>query len=211
MALSALHTKGATAAVAATGLTATFDATATAGNLLVAMWSATVAPGTITGPSGWTQVFSDAAVPFLTCWYKVAAGSETSCVVGTGNSVTQDLFTWEVSGFRGTPTLGRSIVTNAGGSTVTTASTGTTAATTRMESFGIATVALNGASGGIVTPWTNGYTDDATRPSTRLYIATRSITAMAAQETTLAWTSARRASAGLVTFRDSAADGFLAT
>jgi hypothetical protein len=203
MAINPRQTKPATAS--STGVTATFTsfATATAGNLLVAAWQARTNPGTVTPPSGWLQAFTDLGAlnaPTIYLWYKVAAGSETGAAVGTINSVTQDIFVWEYQGFTGTPTLDRTISANS--ATTTTMSTGTTLATTDANEIAVAMVGLQATGGAIVTPWTNSYIDDTSRATTAMYIATKSLSSIGTQETTLAWTTSRKAAAGIATFKD---------
>ena len=142
----------------ATGTTATFGFTATAGNLLVFMVSSNA---TITTPSGWTlsagcaQVGSNAAY----LWWKIAAGTETSLIYTNSSASVSAWNVGEYSGLTGSP------YDNSNGSVSTTgATTMTTGPITPTAGARLVIASISGARGGAVftqSTWLNSFTEQA--------------------------------------------------
>ena len=123
-------------------LTITFPQQATEGNLLVV--TAFHRPGgTPPIPTGWSQalaLFDEPNADWLQILYKESDGTETSVDIGRSDGgVTDGVTAWfgEYSGFSGTPTLDKTS-SNGPVDSVTSVSTGTTAALTTAVELAIA-------------------------------------------------------------------------
>lgn len=192
--------QGVSSTATSTSLTATLPIAATAGNLLVVYWTCATTPGTITGPAGFTQAATVGSATISRIYYKIATGGETTVTVSNTSSVVLTVLVQEIAGFNGTPTIDVSS-TNTGSAIATLATTATTGPTNAMPAWAAVIYGLS-STGGASGTWTNSYQEEYTSAATTLYAASRPLTDAAAQSTTHTWTTARNASAALVTFKD---------
>jgi hypothetical protein len=137
--------------------TATFPATPTAGNLLVAVAGTRLA-GTMTTPAGWSVAINETgggvAVPNQAIYYKIAGAVEPTLVTivttatGAGNGL-------QIYEYRGaTSLLGTSSATATTGTALTTGSV-VVSPTYSLQVAGLADQAGTG-----VSTWTNGFTEE---------------------------------------------------
>lgn len=189
---------------AATSSTATYGATPTDGDKLVAFFRAQTALANITLPAGWSNAVSiegSSALVSLVIAYKDASGDGTGVVFTTSASVQQDLAIAEYSGLlAGGPDKTASA---ASAGTATSQSTGTTAATTQADELVLAAMGLNGSAGGFANTWTNSFLQQAAL--VRSTWAHRIVTATGTFETTEGWTTTQRAAAAIATFKAASA------
>ncbi len=183
-----------------------YTSTPTQNNLLIGVWNAggSADPGTVTQPSGWTLAtgfpFQRGALYKLVIAYKVAgAGESTTVRLTTGNSVGNIGTIFEYSGLATSSPEDKTQTSDGGVGSITTLTSGTTAATTLADELVIAGWALLNGSGGTESV-TNGFTLENTS-GTRNICASKIVSAAGAQETTASWLTARTAVGGIVTFK----------
>lgn len=195
--------QGIGATATSTTVTATLATAATAGNLLILYWSSATAPGTITGPTGYTQAVTVGTAPVSRIYYKVAVGGETAVTIAQTSSVLVNIFVQEVAGWTGIPTLdvSSSNTATAATSASTTATTGPTNAT---PAWAAALFGYSAAAGASLT-WTNNYQEEYLTTGTMISPASVPLTAAAAQSTTHTWTTSRNSSQILAVFKDAIA------
>lgn len=156
---------------------------------------------------GWTQATtggnnSDATSPWLTTFYRIATGGETT---GPSNFSGGGNYAWwaaEYSGLAASSVLDVTAKANSTNSAVTSQATGTTGTTTQANELAIAVVAVNG--GTQTSPsWSNSYTHVAQSDGTAqdLFVGNKSLTAAATTSSTLSWTTSGRATAAVLTFK----------
>jgi hypothetical protein len=146
--------QSATAGGTATTVSATFAATPTAGDLLVAV-IATRTTGTITGPSGWTSAINQggSTAPNQAIFYKIAGSAESKTVsasttaTGNGNGL-------QIYEYRGVTTLDATGSTTGTGTAV---ASGSLTTTTANELVIAGLVSLGGTS---VSAWTNTFLEE---------------------------------------------------
>lgn len=178
-----------------TSKSVTLDATATNGNILIALCSFDKDAGTVTAPSGFSTavvVKADISVTLALC-YKVSDGTEDTITYTHTTSRSGCMWVGEYSGLSGsTPNV--AIITNDNGtSEISTISTGTTGATTQNNTLAIvamgsdtATKTDDGAA------WTNSFAQQAYLGSSSAYpgfsVATKSLTSTGTVESTFSTT-----------------------
>ena len=164
--------------VNAQSVTATFDTTPTAGNLLVAIHTfptTTVNMAATMANAGWTQVEFATRSTFssVVLWRKTSAGNETSVTAGTINvgNLNQQLVIFEVNGSY----INVDVSKGDQGSGTSTVTRTIPALTGTGEKFSIMSVGLTGAS----TSWgaaSSGFTSLWSSPNGKINISTRSFT-----------------------------------
>lgn len=198
------------AAVTATSVTATYDSTPTAGNLLVAVYGGRSAEA-ITGPVGWTPTLSvnhASAIPRLRWFYKISNGTEGAVSCSTPSSSEKALQIFEHSSTDGWPADSVDVMSNGdgGGGNVALVSTGTTAATATANAVGIAGGTTDSAFTTYV--FTNSYVPSDAGAAFRIFgSAAKILTVSATQETTFDPNVTDQMIAGLVVFKTGAAPG----
>lgn len=198
---------GAQTSIASVTVTFPFAQTATAGNILVAAFTATLAPGTVTGPSGFTLITNNNATAgaYLYTWYKVSTGGETSVTVGASSAPVDSLSLYEIAAPTGTLSLDVNDVNNSAASTVTTISTGSGVTNTTTTAYAMAFWSSgSGASGfGNGVSITNSYQESrvvTVNPVLRGFALP--LLSSASRSTTYTWTNSRLAASQLVVFKD---------
>jgi len=193
----------ASATAATNSVTATFGATPTPNNLLIAVVLNTTdtAGGVITG---WTVVpgatvqFTGANVDITVMLYKIAGVGESTSVTATASGATlMELAIFEYSGLvTSLPVDKVATAGNGNTSAATSQSSGTTAVTSQPLELAIAAV----GTGNSVTSltWSNSFT--AQVDTTRVHVGDKILAAPGAQESTASWTTARVPAGLIVTF-----------
>jgi hypothetical protein len=192
-----------TAYTAGTPLAASFANTPTQGNLLIALGKGS---NVITNASisGWTLATSTLAgtTGTIGLWYKIAGAAESKDVslVWTGSTSTF-IGIEEWTGISSSP-LDKVANTNSDGSTVSSRSSGTTAATTVADELIIAGFGMgNNVTAGSLT---NSFTAEWALSGYQYYLASKIVSSTGAQETTMSWTTARLAGGLIATFKGGA-------
>lgn len=162
MAPIALQTKRSTITSAGTSISATFDSTPTAGNLLLATLGIDKSAGGINAPSGWTLLGSpyiDSSVSGAVA-YRIATGSESSSVQWSWTTSTRAAMTLTETNLTGASVMGTVQRTAVSGSGVTSVSLTGSSSTGQGVSFGVASVdsGLGGAWQSGEPSWSSGYT-----------------------------------------------------
>ncbi|MDD5110053.1 MAG: Ig-like domain-containing protein [Patescibacteria group bacterium] len=181
----------------ATSITVTLDAAATAGNLLIATVSSDKTAGAYTLPTGFTLVQSYISANVSGAMaYKVATGGETAVQWQYTNSEESNAWVGEYSGLATSGVLDIGIEADSGANAPTSLSSGTSAVTAQNDELAIAMMANDSwkdMDGG--RSWSNGYAEisyandgNSAGGSPSMSIATKTLSAAAAQETTYACT-----------------------
>lgn len=189
-------------------LTATYPATPTPGNLLIACCLARASYDAWTPPSGWTEAAragnTDGVYdPRGLIYFKVAGQSEPTAVTFQTVLTSQpmEMAIFEFRGFAGTPPNDVTVLASSGASTsVSSLATGTTPATTRANEL---VVELCFMFAGAVTgaAWATGTTIANVYGGDTLLVGQRvAVTAGATLSDTASWTTARLAATAVATF-----------
>ena len=185
-------------------VTRTWLSAPTAGNLLIAVGqgSNAIVNASI---SGWTLATSclNTTTRSMGIWYKVASASEGDVVLNWTSSSFTNVSISEWSGLTAA-VLDKVAKTDTTGSTVTSRSSGTTAATTADEELCIAIIGMG--AGVTSLTWSNSYTNRNTT-FTDMYWSNLVQSTAGAQETTASWTTARLAGGCIATFKASSTSG----
>lgn len=190
-----------------TSSTATYPATATANELLVAVGLLSTVAANVTRPTGSTDLFAvDLSTSFcLIAVAKIAAGTETGMTFSMGGQPNGDVYVaaFQYSGAANPLAIDKT-ATNTSGSQVATLATGTTATTTQADELVISAVALG--STGTSPSSANG--DDNTvatnlirNVNSRLFVAQRRVAATGAYSDTFNWTNINFPAAGIATIK----------
>lgn len=180
-------------------LVVTLPATPTVGNRLVALAAANANPTSITG---WTSVVrastGNSGQETRIFTRIVQAGDGASVSMAATGATLLDLVVLELSGndSGAADVVAHTDDTSPQG---TTRSTGTTAATTQADAIGIGVVVTIAANGGVVSV-SNGYAAHAASTN-RLTAITKTLSATGAQESTVTWTTQRRAGGAIAVFK----------
>lgn len=199
------HSQSASSTATSTSRTTNWQVTPTPGTLLIARFFSTAAPGTMTGPAGYTQDFTKVqGVGTFYQWSKKADGTETSVALSWVNSVSAVLVIESYSGFVNTPTVD---VTDSNAAAATGTSLSTTASTgpTNTAQPALATASYGAVSGamGATTSITNSFQENRTNVLTASKVTVRELTSLAAVDSTLTWTTTRTdRQAVLVVYKD---------
>ena len=181
-----------------TSITTSFPNTPTEGNLLI-VWSSYTSGA---GPaiSGFTEAISaiEGSGGYIGIWYKVAGASESKDVVATNADGTAGLLDIEEWSGISSPTLDKTAKTDDTGGTVSSRSSGTTATTTANDELAVAGVAFGSYTS--AQSWSNSFTDERSADTETNACGSKILSATAAIETTLSWTTARRAGGCIATF-----------
>jgi hypothetical protein len=185
-------------------LTASFVSTPTEGNLLVAFLNSTASTAGITSAaiSGFTlgiSAVNGSSNGFTSIWYKTAGASESKDVVATiagGGNIFLVIEEWTGITFS---ILDKTAYTNDTGSTVSARSSGTTAATTANDELAVACVIYGSTT--TAQSWSNSFTDERSGDTELIALGSLVLSSTAAVETTLSWTTARRAAGCIATFK----------
>lgn len=187
---------------AGTPVVASFTNTPTSGNLLIAAgWGATAQ--TNASITGWTMATwtKTAGANWEALFYKVAGASESKDVslAWTGSSDTA-LIIEEWGGFTGTPTLDKIADVDTDGTDVTSRSSGTTAATSVAAELCIAQFGMNNTV--TAQSWSNSFTEEKAFPvgALQFFVGSLIVAATGTYETTLSWTTGRKAGGLIATF-----------
>jgi hypothetical protein len=185
----------------AASATVTFDSTPTLGNLLLAWGMCAdqlIANASI---SGWTLAISaqKGSTSSIGLWYKVAAAGEAAGVTlnwtgATGTKVA-------IEEWSGVSVLDRTAKTDTTGGSVTSRSSGTTAATRAAVELCVVGVGLGNT---VTSPaWSNSFTPEFALPVGGIVLCggSRVVSARGTYESTLSWTTARVAGGLIATFR----------
>lgn len=186
--------------------TVSYGSTPIQGNLLIAISRGLGSPVTNASITGWTLAIGVAVVTASTglgLWYKVAGVSESKDVVIDWTSATNIQITiLEYGGFAGTPVLDKVASVADTGSTVTSRSSGTTAETSLADELCLASFGMAGA----VTDCslTNSFvTVDplwSLSASQNYFAGSLVVSSVGTYETTISWTTARKAGGLIATF-----------
>lgn len=177
---------------------ATFDATPTQNNLILALVSSNVAAGSmaITGFSTATSV-AVGITGGMVLFYKIAGAAESATITATGTLATlMDLHIFEYSNINSSP-LGVTATTADSGLGVTSRLSGTTAVAANGSSLTFAGVATILTNGGLVS-WSNSFNTGIT--TTDLMSSDLVTFSNAAQSTTATWNTSQRAAGLIATF-----------
>lgn len=182
-------------------LTKTFTNTPGNGNLLVAVAKGNNADSNAS-ISGWTKAVGvqSTSSNYMAIFYKVAGASETKDVTlaWTGSTNTA-LIIQEWSGLV-SPVLDKTASTATTGSGVTSRSSGTTATTT--GTYEVLIAAFDHGAAGTSRSYTNSFTEDYDAAASEVVqLASRSVAATGAYETTQSWTTSRVAGGCIATFK----------
>lgn len=185
--------------------TATYPATPTAGNLLIAVQANNNLSNGLAN-AGWTFALSglsNSASTNLSVLYKVAGSGEPTVIttVTDAGAGVSGLAIYEYNGFTGTPTLDK-IVSLGAGTAALTAPTGTTATTTAAAELLFAAAQFSVAN--TVSSWSNSFVarNSVTGAGLGQYTADLVVAATGAYSTTLTTTgTANINAAGLATFK----------
>lgn len=186
MAASLVQSK--TAAASSATSTATFDSSPTSGNLLIAVVAYVSNSGFATTPTGWNQCSFSGGIThgFVTIWYKVAGGGESSTVTFTvTTSAVGSIAIFEYSGLTATPFDVGAQATTAFASSI---ASGTTATTAQADELLIAGVATPEVTRTFSNTWTNSFARISQH--NRQEVASRVVSATDTYTTTEAWTTA---------------------
>lgn len=184
---------------------ATYAATPTSGNLLIAVIGNDNLTLSLTN-SGWTLGPStSSSINELNLYYKVAGVSEPTVVTMTtdAGASKSSIAIYEYNGFTGTPTLDQSTIGGAFSTATLTCDCGTTAATTVANELVFASALWNGAE--TLSSWTNTFT---ARNSVggHLFTSDKIVAATAAYQTTATVTGTAGANSGVIaTFKSAGA------
>lgn len=194
-----------TSALAASSVSVTLGATPTQGNLLVAVLNLAATTVSATPWGATADSTSILAATLRTVIYsKTATAGESATVSATlsASATTHRLSVYEFSPTSGLVWAGldKQATNTDAGTTVATLSSGTTAATTSTDGVAVAGFSFNGTFTGLTL--TNGYTSLLNGNATTGHLI---LTATGAQETTASWTTARRVSAAIAAYKQSAA------
>lgn len=181
--------------------TVTFGTTATIGSRLVLMFTASANPGTVTGPSGWTEDYNSGVnAPRSVIWSKVSDGTETSVTFSHVTNRTVDIYFYELSGFVGGSAIDVQD-SNISLSTVTSLTTGSGVATTSSDGFAVLWFGRNGVSTALSL--NSGFTVESNNPSGRVTVSGMAISSPTLLSVTNSWTTARTATGALVVYKSS--------
>lgn len=184
-------------------IAATFGATPTENNLLIAVVDHDDNLVTISTPAGWTQVHNitgDKSV--IAYFYKVAGGGESATVTVTfSGSATGNLQILEYEGIVATSPLDVSASNDGGSSKDLTCPSGTTAATAQANSLAVSghnfEKQVSGTAG-----YSNGFTEQATLGDNNvdifLGVGDKILTATGTQDTTLTVTGTASTHIGVI-------------
>jgi hypothetical protein len=91
--------------------TVTLPADIITGDLLIVFLGTSTAPGTITFPAGWTQLYYGQKTGYFTgsCYYKVATDEGASITVTTVSNTRMSWTSYRISGYSGTPEAGTQV------------------------------------------------------------------------------------------------------
>lgn len=179
---------GAAGGTSLTTQTVTFigGGTATAGNLLVAVFGGPVS-GTAT--AGWTRALAaNTSTAFLDVWWKISDGTETSVSWTNGVSNTRYGALYEVANFVGVPSVD---VTDSNGSSSsgTSLSTAGTAPANTAPAFILAAFYTSGSTNGTTVSWSDGFFEEYAARLGRFATATLPVAATGARSTTYTYTT----------------------
>lgn len=188
-------------------VTVSWNATPTAGNLLVAraIGAAATDGGAITG---WTRVDYaryGASSGYVAIFVKIAGGSEGGVTVTFTSATTTRLEIEEWSNSDGWDSTPIDQYTHADStSSGTSKSTGTTGTTEEADELSVSVIGWGGAVTGI--SWSNSFTADFEQPTGSLTFAGahKILSATGTVETTASWTTSRLAGAAVATFKGNA-------
>lgn len=185
-------------------VTATYGATPTDNNLLIAVYRANTDESTVTPPSGWTRANTVAVtVGHHSIWYKIASSDPAGVTFTATGATLGQLHIYEYSGNDTVSVLDKTASTADSGVTVTSRSSGTTATTSQADEVCIAAISLTG--GTTLPSWTNSFGSG--QLTTRLASVTLIVSSTGTYETTRSWTTAVRAAGLIATFKAAAAAG----
>ena len=202
-----------------TSATATLSVAATANNLLVAAIASDKSAGTYTVPSGFTRIGTAYTGASVSCdfAYKVATGGETA--IDWHYTTSQESAVWagEYSGLVTSNVLDASAVANSNDVSVSSQTSGTTAATAQADELAITFFGIDtDDSADLTRSWTNSFTEvlyiDNPNPlgTAGLGIGQKTLSTIGTQETTASWTGSYnggsgagvdQACAGIATFK----------
>ncbi len=192
--------------VAAT-VAATFGATPTQGNLLVAAVTASVGVGSI-AISGWSSGSSIAlgVAGGMVVFYKVAGIGESATVTSTATLATfMDLHIFEYDGINNASPLDKAAVSADSGSGVTSHNTGSTGTLSQGIELAFAAVG-QAATNGAGASWDSSFTTEIT--TTHLITGDLSVNATTALNPTASWTTSQRAAGIILTFFGETGDSY---
>lgn len=185
-------------------LTATLSGglTATAGNILLAVWTASnTSVSGLSAPSGYTLIDNNtvANTPQAYMWYKVAVGGETAATVSTSSSHTIiSLSLMELGSFTGSGTLDVFAHTDSGASVTSQASASVT--NTASPAIVVAGFSASASAGNFVSI-TNSWQEQRVTQNTSAHYFALPLTSTGAQTTTYTWTSSRTSANVAVIFK----------
>jgi len=173
----------------ATTIDVVLDATATAGNLLITACSTDKDAVSWTPPSGFTIMdpYNGISVSLAMAW-KVAAGGEQT-ITWTSSIEEHNAWVGEYSGLTSTP-FDVKAAANSAETDVAAQTSGTTGTTAQNDELAVAAFAVDSASIGGTTGYSNGFTEkaavtDINSGNSVLWVATKVLTATGTVETTL--------------------------
>ena len=177
-------------------VTNAWASTPTQGNLLIAFGYGSNSD-TNASITGWTKAVAInwGATACIALFYKIAGAAEGSVVLDWTSSTVTSVVTMEWSGV---DTLDKTAYTAHTGGTVTSRSSGTTAATTVADELCIAGFGTGNTTS--AQSFSNSYTDEYSPDTVFEYLASLVVAATGAQETTMSWTTARFAGGLIATF-----------
>lgn len=184
-------------------VTISWNTTPTQGNLLIAVGRGTTTIGNAS-ISGWTLASSaliTTGASTVGIWYKVAGASEGNVTLDWTGSTTTGFAIMEWSA--GATILDQISKTDDTGGTVTSRSSGTTPTTTVDDELVIAGVGTGAST--TAQSWSNSFVDEYSPDTVTFYIGSLVVSSTGTYETTMSWTTARRAGGCIATFNGTGA------
>ncbi len=193
--------------IGSTSVTTTFSSTPTQNNLIVVLLGCTgsstgVGGVALTGFTLSTSATVGTSNGFVSTWYKIAGASEStgiSATISGGSSC--NIIAEEWTNINTSNPLDRTAFTNDTGSTVSSRSSGTTSTTSTSNSL-----AFTGHITGNTTTsrsWSNSFNAEYQNDLYYIYAASRVLSATGTYESTMSWTTARRAGGTISIFNGS--------
>jgi len=180
-------------------VTVSWNITPTAGNLLIAFGRGGSADSNAS-ISGWTKAVGNQCTTtvYQAIFYKIAGVGEGDVTLAWTSSTSTRLTIMEYSGIVTTSPLDKTAYTATTGSTVTSRSSGTTAATTVASELCMAFF----ITGDVISAnsYSNSFTEEANQGDI-FFVASKIVSSMGVQETTMSWTTARLAGGCIATFK----------
>lgn len=180
--------------------TVTLGSAPTNGTLLVACVFSNNVANSHTAPAGWAEIKNSVGTTSqqASMWYKVASSEGTTFKFNSTGATVMEVAVLNYTGTHTSSPLDKSAETEGSTTGVTSRSTGTTATTTVANEVCVACIYLSNT---ITSPsWSNSF--NMQYSGTRVKVGDKIISSTGTQETTLSWTTSRKADGIIATFKE---------